>query len=317
VPTVDRRLAPFVTSALAALLLAGCSDGSSGFTETAGEPEFADGLSAMVGTNGLSANGLSGNGLSANGLSANGLSANGLSANGLATAAFATWFNTNRTAYAAAMKYLVRCALPASKSLAWTNPQTGVAYTWQGGLGVAPGWAAGAKVTTAEQQVVTACLAAHVNQFGASVPLAVEGKTALGVDIPLEANELGTFPYREACFFGNLFTGEGIYGAIDHGNWGQWTSTFRGCVFDYSAIGTTRDCPPIKVAGVCDQLCVKDASQNGYLTCTYGGKTFKALATRIQVSAMSTCGDLRCDPAEHCGTGSAWNNCKGDCGTCR
>ncbi len=313
----DRRTAVALASALAALALAACSDGASGLTETAAEPEYGEGLSAMVSSNGLGANGLSANGLSANGLSANGLSANGLSANGLSTTTFATWFNGNPALYATAMKYLVRCALPSSKTLVWTNARTGVKYTWTGGLGVAPGWAAGTRITTAEQQVMTACLAAHVNQFGVSVPLAVEGQNALGATIPLDANELGTFPYREACFFGNLFTGEGIYGAIDHGDWGQWTSTFRGCVFDYSAIGTTRDCPPIKVAGVCDQLCVKDASQNGYLTCTYGGKTYRALATRIQVSAMSTCGDLRCDPAERCGTGTAWNNCKGDCGTCR
>jgi len=155
-----------------------------------------------------------------------------------------------------------------------------------------------------------------VNQFGISLPLAVEGKTAAGVDIPVASNELGTFPYREACYFGNVFTGAGIFAGIDHGSWGQQTSTFRGCVFDYGAIGTSRDCAPILVAGVCDQLCVKDASQIGYLTCTYGGRSYRALATRIQVSAMSTCGDLRCDPAEHCGTGSAWNSCRSDCGTC-
>lgn len=299
-------------AALAALLAACGPSESNGLSETAPEKELGDAISALTSTNGMSMNGMS-----MNGMSMNGMSMNGLTLTAMGTSAFKTWFNGNVALNAVTMKYTVRCALGTGKSYAWTNPTTGVKYTWAGGLGLAPGWTAGSAISVAEQQLVSACMAAHVNKFGLSVAIAIEGSTATGAPIAMDANELGSFPYREACFFGNLFNSDGIYAGIDHGNWGQYTSTFRGCVFDYSAIGTSRDCPPVVVAGVCDQICVKDSSQNGYLTCSYGGKTFKALATRIQVSAMSTCGDLRCDPAEKCGTGTSWNSCSWDCGACR
>jgi len=317
------------TAAAAALALAGCSSGNQSVNGTAAEPDLGSALASLnsgtsdvtagASTNGMSANGMSANGVSANGMSANGMSANGMSANGLTAATlgtlgFGVWFNLAPKLNDLVMKYTVRCAAPAGTTFTYYSPVTKVTYSWAGNLGVAPGWVSGHAITTAEQQLVSACLAAHVNKFGISMAIAVEGRTAAGVTIPYTSTELSTYSVREACFFGNLFTGEGIYAGVDHGTWAASKSTPRACAFDTRAIGTDNSCPPIFLAGYCSQLCVPDGV--GYLTCSYGGKSYKALVTRISTSEISTCGDGVCAPQEQCGTGTSWDSCQADCGVC-
>jgi hypothetical protein len=126
--------------------------------------------------NGLTPNGLGDNGLNANGLNANGLNANGLNANGLkANPLFADWFNS--TAYVNqenVMRYLVQCALPAGRQVAWTNPVTRISYTWGGKSGLAPDWYK-RPATDVEQQWVSACLFALVNTAGQHVTVSLTG----------------------------------------------------------------------------------------------------------------------------------------------
>lgn len=318
--TTHHRLGPTWFVVLAAWLTGGCGS-PAGRIETAPEPELGPAVAEVVSTNGMSANGMSANGMSANGMSANGMSANGMSANGLTAAAlgapaFGAWFNEAPATRAVFMKYLVRCAVPSGKPIVWRNPATRTTYVWLGDLGLAPGWTSGKPITTAEEEVLTACLAAHVNAYGLALPIAVEGADANGARTPVAPFELKLFPIREACFFGNLFTGEGVFAGIDHADWGTGVSTLRGCVFDYAAIGTARDCAPIQVVGVCDQLCQPDATGLGYTTCSAGGKSYRALATRIMTWETSTCGDGRCDAGERCGAGASWDACGTDCGAC-
>src|ERR1041384_1655012 len=103
-----------------------------------------------------SENGISFNGRSFNGVSLNGMSLNGLDADP-ATSSSPSWFNSAATTNAIEMQYVVKCAKPSGTTVTWTNPQTGTSYTWQGLLGLAPSWTNRA-MTTAEQQVLTACL---------------------------------------------------------------------------------------------------------------------------------------------------------------
>jgi len=322
---IIRRFAPLAIT----LLLAGCGPAESPEVTTADEKEFGQAIAALStgeSTNGMSANGMSANGMSANGMSANGMSANGMSVNGLAqsgltatalgASAFRTWFEADPLLRSVTMKYLVRCAAPASRTFTFTSAVTGVTYSWPGNLGVAPGWVSGAPMSTAEQQLISACLAAHVNKFSLQIGIGVEGKAADGSALPMAAGELTTYALRESCFFGNLFTGEGIYAGIDHAAWGSRYSSPRACAFNYSSVGTDRDCSPIFVAGACSSLCKASADGISYDTCTVNGKTFRALTTRIATTTKSTCGDGRCDPQESCGTGTAWNDCALDCGAC-
>jgi hypothetical protein len=297
-----------LASAAGLALLAGC-----GPALTPVERAQEQGLSS---DNGLSLNGLSQNGLSQNGLSQNGLSQNGLSQNGLSQNGFATWFNADTTTSNIVMSYIVRCAVPSGQSRTWKNPSTGVSYTWAGVLGLAPGWAGGAPATAAEQQVITGCLAAHVNKYGVHVPLSVQGRSATGTAIPLAPGELTTYSVKEGCFFGNLFTNEGIFVGLDHSSWDSKTSSARGCALDHQSVGPSIDCPPLYYVDYCAQRCKLDATKTFYESCTYNGKTYQPITTRLRSQDVYKCGDGVCQFTEKCGSGANWNSCKPDCGLC-
>lgn len=268
-------------------------------------------------------NGLSSNGLSSNGLSSNGLSSNGLSSNGLATSAFSTWFNLDADRAETTMGYVVKCALPADTSLAWTNPATGELFTWAGELGLTPGWASGRPATELEQQLITACLAAHVNKFGRRVTISVLGRAATGVPLAVGSTELASFAVKEACFFGNVFTGEGVFVGDDHTNLDDRETSIRACALGNGNNKTDSECPPLRHVGDCAKLCTeaKDTGKTWFETCSPKGskKPFAAITTRIASTDVYFCGDGVCQPTESCGTSDntkKWDNCGIDCGRC-
>src|SRR6185503_2625163 len=93
--------------------------------------------------------------------------------------------------------YLVKCALAANDSLV-KKDQNNVSYTFPGALGLAPQWKNGA-CDTACQEILSACMMAHVNTTGQHVNLWLDSPTGLG---------LGTsnaYPIQESAFFGNIF----------------------------------------------------------------------------------------------------------------
>ncbi len=266
--------------------------------------------------NGLAPNGLSANGLSANGLSANGLPANGLSANGLSQLSFVTWFAQNPVLGDMVMRYVVRCAVPAGQVRTYTAPQTQLTYTWHGLLGLAPGWASGRVATVEEQQLVSACLAAHVNKFGVSVSISVLGQDAEGDFIPFTDNELHRYSHREACFFGNLFTGEGVFFGVDSPRLHDNESSPRACVLSSVDPELRNDCAPLTYAGKCKELCNRVHGEKFYLECSLNGITYKPITTRVAKRDVYECGDGICQFTESCGRGNRSNSCEKDCGRC-
>jgi len=293
--------------------LAGCGPG-----DTA--PAVGAAGSALAAANGLSPNGLSRNGLSRNGLSRNGLSRNGLSRNGLVTAEFQSWFAEDPATSAAVMTYVVRCAASARQSYSFTSPTTGIAYKWTGSLGLAPGWASGLEATVAEEQVITACLAAHVNKFGREVAISVLGQGATGAAIPVGKTELSTYSQREGCFFGNLFADEGVYVGLDHEIWGASTSSARACAFDILGTGPSADCPPVNNVGACGFICKMDPTGTYYTSCgtfvNWVWKSYLPITTRVLPADVYHCGDGVCQFTEQCGTGTTAASCLADCGAC-
>jgi hypothetical protein len=229
-------------------------------------------------------NGLSANGLSANGLSANGLSANGLSANGLSTTAFTNWFKQDPALAEMVMRYLVRCAVPAGQTRTYTHPQTGQKYTWTGGLGLAPGWASGNAPNRAEQTVITACLMAHVNRYGLSIPISVLGRDATGAVIPFTSSELHLFSAKEACFFGNVFTNEGLFFGVDRPVTNEAMYLTRACagMGNGSSGDPATSCAPFRFIGSCSQSCTPDNKGPFYLSCQRNGVGYQALTTRMR-----------------------------------
>jgi hypothetical protein len=289
------------------ICLGACGPSESGATSEEEPLVQEQGLSEL--------NGLSTNGLSTNGLSTNGLSTNGLSTNGLSTKEFLTWFNENPELSAAVMGYLVRCAMADGQVLTYDNPMTGQRYRWKGDLGLAPLWSLGQLPSVPEQQIVSACLAAHVNKFGLHVALSVLGRSAQGQPVPFTADELSQFSHREACFFGNLFSGQGLFAANDRPLLSASESTTRACGLSSQALGS--DCAPLVHVGFCSDFCTLDASGTYYTQCTYQGTSFLPITTRIQPHEIFQCGDGVCQLTEHCGSESTAQSCSADCGTCQ
>jgi hypothetical protein len=280
--------------------------------------ELAIRRSALTDDNGLSPNGLAFNGLAFNGLAFNGLAFNGLAFNGLSTAEFSAWFQTDPAAGNMVMKYLVQCALPEGQVRTFTHPTTGDTYTWTGLLGLAPDWANGASATLEEQQIISACLAAHTNKFGVRVPISVLGRNAKGEVIPYTKEELEDFSEREACFFGNLFNGEGIYvgnnGRMLHHN----NSSARACARSDEKEDERQPCLPlVRINRKCDKYCEKDEAKDFYAQCTYNGITYRPITTQMRKHDVFKCGDGVCQYTETCGTGDTPDDCGKDCGPCQ
>jgi hypothetical protein len=97
------------------------------------------------------------------------------------------------------VKYLARCALPPDRSLLKTD-QNGVAYTFPGSFGIAPGWQYGSCDATCQEQM-TACLMAMANRDGKRVE--IDLVSPIGV-IGMATDELN-YPLQEGAVFGNLF----------------------------------------------------------------------------------------------------------------
>lgn len=269
----------------------------------------------------VTGNSLTPNGLSANGLSLNGLSLNGLTNVGMTTAAFTSWFNSSPAELSdMVMRYLVRCAVPSGQSRTWTNPSTGTSYTWAGGLGLTPFWAGGRPSTEVEEQLITACLAAHVNKYGVSMQISLLGRDAQGVALPIATGELQTYKQQEATFYGNLFRNEGVYVCKDpHLKLDSKQSTLRACALDSQLVGGNSGCGPMVIWGTCggSNSCKPDSSKLYYSTCSYSGKVYKVLSARIRPQDIYTCGDGICQISESCGTGTTASSCLADCGPCQ
>ena len=263
---------------------------------------------------GLSVNGLSVNGLSVNGLSVNGLSVNGLSVNGLSSGSFKTWFEANAAERDMVMKYIVSCAVPQGQSRTYYSTASGRTYRWYGLLGLAPVWSSGQPPTTNEQEVVTACLAAHANKYGMHIYISVLGRSGSGVEIPYTSSELSSYAETEACFFGNVFEDEGIFAANDRNYLSASESSPRAC--GLSAQGQSTDCSPIVHVGSCSTYCTLNSAGTYYLYCNYNGVTYRPITTRMRRSDIYSCGDGVCQFTERCGSGTAYNSCYADCGAC-
>jgi hypothetical protein len=300
---------------LIAALLAMGGVGCGPADESMGMPEESLGSQEQE-EGGIITNGIINTGLSVSGITTNGLLGNGLTNTTLASAAFGSWFEQNLDRAPAFMEYAVRCAVPEGQTRTYTRAGTSTTYTWAGGLGLAPSWASGSAATLVEQQVVSACLAAHTNKFGVHITLAMMGTNSQGVALTVTAADQSTYSEPEACFFGNVFTTTGtLYAANDRKALKMAESTPRACGLSSRAIST--DCQPINHVGSCSSYCTKDPTGTYYTSCTYNGVTYKPFTTRIRPADVYTCGDGVCQFTEKCGTGSTYDNCGLDCGACQ
>lgn len=99
------------------------------------------------------------------------------------------------------LAYIVRCALADGVILVAQHDD--ITYEFPGLLGLAPDWEYRA-LTASETSYMSACLIAHVNAYGVSVPISVRSHGVLGAD----SEEMSQFPVYEGTFFGDVFGAE-------------------------------------------------------------------------------------------------------------
>jgi hypothetical protein len=267
-----------VLALLSTVLLLASTPGCGPVEEAAVSQELGTRSQEITSSNGLAMNGIAMNGIAMNGLAMNGLAMNGLTFNGLSSEAFSNWFQQDPALAGSVMHYLIGCAVRAGQSRTYTHPQTGAVYTWEGSLGLTPDWASGRPATTAEQRVITACLAAHANRFGLHLPISVLGRGADGAAIPTTRSELKTYSVKEACFFGNLFNGEGIFVGLDVESARGGGTTTRAC----EKTSSRTECEPLVLVGRCQRYCTRDGSGPFYASCSYKGVTYAPITTRMR-----------------------------------
>ena len=199
--TETSKRTTWLAAALAfAATLGGCQ------APPSGDDDSASADSELVGTNGLNmingltmTNGLSGNGLSGNGLSGNGLAGN-MVLNPLATTGLtSSTYLMNSAAGRSTLSYLVRCALPAGRTITKTD-STGASYSFAGGIGLTPQWETGTCDGDC-QRWISGCMLAHVNTAGIHVPIWIVGQNP-----NLGWGQSATYPNQEGTFFGNIFS---------------------------------------------------------------------------------------------------------------
>ncbi len=224
------------------------------------EPDVGHESAAVESENALSVNALSVNALSVNALSVNALSVNALSVNGLALDQSST--NLADTSDGRELlKYIARCALPQGIDLiAEVGGQT---YTFPGRLGLAPDWA-DHPLDAAGRRWMTACLLAHTNYFGITVPISLRGEHPALV---ASADEQGIYPVPEAAFFGDLFA-DPPYTASCIGPHQSGDSPYLDLRVCAEPDGSTSMCG-FGLAGYCDwwTVCSSAASDGHYRDC--------------------------------------------------
>jgi pentapeptide MXKDX repeat protein len=159
---------------------------------------------ALKSSNAMSSNAMSSNAMSSNAMTANALTANAMSSNAMSSNALtanALLSSTTGTKAAMFVRYAARCMLSPSQSVTVTYRQTnGVLKTekYPGTLGLATNWATGG-LSDSQRRWLGACLAAHTNLFGISVPISVRGPHPAVQNTG--ASERSDFWKQEAAFY--------------------------------------------------------------------------------------------------------------------
>jgi hypothetical protein len=115
------------------------------------------------------------------------------------------WLDSSPAPNKKVLQYLIECALTNGTSISLIYP-TGTTTTYTGRVGFGPGLKNG-PMTVTEQEKVSACLLARINQLGYSLNINLVGPSSSfgpGWNTRSSADASG-YPYDEAAFAGNLF----------------------------------------------------------------------------------------------------------------
>jgi hypothetical protein len=162
------------------------------------------------------------------------------------------------------LNYTVSCALNynqsvtlplSSNSSSSDSENETAAVVLDGGLGLAPNWAE-RKITAAEQEAVSACLAARVNFFGAHLLISVRGAGLA----PPEADEVEQYTLQEGAFWGNILSADGegeLFACSNRTNLLNSYASLRFCSTGFPVPdGSTISCGEMRHVGSCESWCL-------------------------------------------------------------
>ena len=148
-------------------------------------------------------NALTENALTANALTANALTANALTANALAPEVFELNYTDSGDLQHTSigrflLKYITRCAYESNEWLALDGDLGPAQYA--GRLGLATIWKS-SPLSQGYKEIMSACLLAHLNNFGTSVPISVRYNGSA----PTKAAETNQYYYGDGVYYGDIY----------------------------------------------------------------------------------------------------------------
>jgi hypothetical protein len=177
------------------------------------------------------------------------------------------------------VSYIVRCALPAGHSIT-KKDQYGNNYTFNGALGLAPGWESG-PTTQNDRYWISSCLMAHINTSGKHIPLYLDGPNPLGW------GRSNAYPIQEGTFVGDLFTSPPV--ARYCGGRGFGSNVVAGRIGDDNQHGQPYSVMRSSSGDTsCDVVCTGNASGDGYTNC--GGMAGNPITVWRQLAAPPAIG---------------------------
>lgn len=206
--------------------------------------------------------------LSSNLLSSNLLSLNLLSSSSLTSAQGPAADLAGTAGGRELLRYVVRCAYEYGHDL--QIEADGTTYSFPGLVGLAPSWDSD-PLSVEHQQRVSACLLAHVNAFGVSVPISLRNDGT----IVTSTQENLDYSVYEATFFGAAF--DGAFAPYACLGTDRATALAQS---DYRELricadpqeGTTTSACGFETLGPCEAVCDTWEDGQGWSSCWTGGR---------------------------------------------
>ena len=165
-----------------------------------------------------------------------------------------------------ALRYLSRCALADGQIL--SVEVEGVVHEFPGLLGLADEWVS-QPLDADEARALSACLLAHINAYGVSVPISLRGG-----ELTADQSEEDLYGLHEAAFYGTLLSGTPrmyVCSATDattaravssDRSWRVCSEVQRGQMSKCNSWGSM-----FIVTGACDQVCSQYTDGVGWSQC--------------------------------------------------
>lgn len=207
-----------------------------------------------------------------------------LSISGMSTTTVALVTGPSGTLVRQLLKYAVGCALDTQSrfEFSWFDA-TGAIHdeSYAGSSGIAPAWSVRA-LDVAEQEWVSACLAARANWYRKEVKISMRASLPV-----LHGNTIGevtSFPNSEGAFWGNLFSDTPfLHACYDSTNVTYSRLHYRDCAVGHVENGSEVECGIIDIIGPCQQTCLAPTNGGYYPSCpgASGGVPGSGQAQRV------------------------------------